>query len=547
MQRRQFLQALAGLGLFSQCRNRGPVTTENLYQLPDQGHPRLLHFTDIHAQLLPLYYREPSTHLGIAQEKGYPPHLTGHAFLDFFGLTLNSREAYAFSDVNFIQAAEHYGKMGGVAHLATLINQLRAQSGTDNTLLLDGGDSWQGSATALWTLGEDMLQVANLLNVDVMTGHWEFTYGAAQFKKNIAKFNGDFVAQNISFTQEAQFNREIASELVFPAYVIKSLRNVRIAIIGQAFPYTPIAHPQRFTPEWQFGIQVPRLQRFINEIQTQKKAQVIVLLSHNGMEVDLKLASQINGLDIILGGHTHDAIPKPILINKTWVTNAGSHGKFLGVVDLEIKRGQLKQCHYQLLPVFANLLTADKKIHQFINTTRQPFLKKLRQPLMVTEQLLYRRDNFQGSFDDILLDALATINEAEITFSPGFRWGASVLPQQTLYFEDVMNHTAITYPNSYRRQLSGQQIKVILEDVADNLFHPNPYYRQGGDMVRVGGMRYKIKPEAKMGQRITELRLTNGRLLMANKYYQVSGWASVHTQAVGKPIWDVVTDYLVSR
>ncbi len=546
MKRRQFLHALTILGLCPKLARGFSSTPESLYQLPAFGNTRLLHFTDLHAQLLPIYYREPSVNQAIGGGRDLPPHITGEAFLNFFSLKKGSAKAYAFSDVDFIAAAKTYGKMGGVAHLATLINQLRNQSGSENTLLLDGGDSWQGSATALWTAGRDMLEAANLLKVDVMTGHWEFTYGVEQFKKNIAQFKGEFVAQNVALNEEAQFNSDTGNPRVFKPYVIKPLKNARVAIIGQAFPYTPIANPQRFIPDWQFGIQEQHLQAIIDEIQRAKKADVIVLLSHNGMDVDLKIASRINGLDIILGGHTHDAIPKPFLVNKTWVTNAGSHGKFLGVIDLDIQKGKLKHVHYQLLPVFSNLLAADKKLQTFIDTTRQPFLKTLRQPLAVTDKLLYRRDTFQGSFDEILLNALRTINGAEIAFSPGFRWGSSLLPKQTLYFEDLMNHTAITYPNSYVKELSGQKIKAILEDVADNLFNPDPYYRQGGDMVRVGGMHYKINPTAVMGQRITELRLANGQLLRANKSYKVSGWASVNSMATGKPMWDVASEYLLA-
>ena len=543
MKRRQFLQTLAALGLAPTL----GCTTKSLYKLPDFGHARLLHFTDCHAQLLPLYYREPAVNLGVGKEKGLPPHLTGQAFLDFFGIKHGSSEAYAFSNVDFVEAAKIYGKMGGFAHLASLINQLREQVGIENSLLLDGGDTWQGSATALWTSGVDMVQAANLLKVDVMTGHWEFTYGEKQLQKNLALFNGDFVAQNIALTEEALFNTNAETSEVFKPYVIKQLKNARIAIIGQAFPYTPIANPHRFVENWQFGIAEQRLQNLINQIKANKAADVIVLLSHNGMDVDLKLASRVKGLDIILGGHTHDAIPKPILINKTWVTNAGSHGKFLAVVDLEIKNSQLKDCRYQLLPVFSRLLNADKNMQQFIDNSRKPFLERLRQPLAVTEQLLYRRDNFHGSFDDILLDALRHVNNTEIAFSPGFRWGASLLPGDTIHFEDVINHTAITYPNTYINELSGQQIKNILEDVADNLFNPDPYYRQGGDMVRSAGINYKIAPEKPIGQRITELKLENGKPLQANKKYTVSGWASVNNIAEGRPMWNVANDYLLVK
>lgn len=543
MQRRRFLQVLAALG-FAPAFGCAP---KSLYQLSRFGNARLLHFTDCHAQLLPLYYREPSTNIGIGKEKGLPPHLTGQTFLDFFGIKKGSPEAYAFSDVDFAEAARIYGKMGGFAHLATLINRLRNEVGAENSLLLDGGDSWQGSATALWTSGIDMLLAANLLKVDVMTGHWEFTYGSQRVQENLAKFNGNFVAQNVSLTEEAQFDSGADNSEVFNPYIIKQLKNARIAIIGQAFPYTPIANPARLVPDWQFGIQPQRLQKLVDEIKTNKSADVIVLLSHNGMDVDLKLAAQINGLDIILGGHTHDAIPKPIRINQTWVTNAGSHGKFLAVVDLDIQNGKLKDCRYQLLPVFSNLLEADKQMQHFIDTLRQPFLEILRRPLATADRLLYRRDNYHGSFDQILLDSLLTVNDAEIAFSPGFRWGTSLLPGDTIHFEDLMNHTAITYPNTYASELPGQQIKDILEDVADNLFNPDPFYRQGGDMLRSAGIRYEMAPEEKMGRRIRRLRLDNGEPLQAGKKYKVSGWANVNRIATCRPIWDVATDYLLAK
>jgi S-sulfosulfanyl-L-cysteine sulfohydrolase len=542
MKRRQFLQFLTVLGLSPQL-----ARSSEFYNLSEFGNARLLHFTDCHAQLLPIYYREPSVNKGVGMAKNKPPHLTGQAWLDFFAIKAGTRAAYAFTEIDFNAAAQRYGKMGGFAHLATLIKQLRAQSGAENTLLLDGGDSWQGSATALWTQGQDMVSACNLLGVDVMTGHWEFTYAQHQVLKNSADFHGDFVAQNVNLTEEAQFSADTESSLVFKPYVIKQLKNARVAIIGQAFPYTPIANPKRFIPDWQFGIQEQHLQHLINEIQATKKAEVIVLLSHNGMDVDLKLAARVTGLDVILGGHTHDALPKPVLVGKTWVTNAGSHGKFLAVLDLVVKNGRLADLRYQLLPVFSQLLKADGEMQNLIEQIRQPFLETLRQPLTIAEQLLYRRDNFHGSFDQILLDALRTTLDTEIAFSPGFRWGTSVLQDKTVYFEDLLNQTAISYPNTYRSELSGLEIKNMLEDVADNLFNPDPFYQQGGDMVRVGGMSYRCEPEAKMGQRIFECRLANGELLQAEKKYRVSGWAAVNTVASGKPIWELAAQYLLDK
>ena len=548
LNRRQFLQALGLLGLPSALGSCQLYTPESPYPTTDFGNVTLLHITDCHAQLLPVYYREPSVNLGVGGFAKQAPHLTGKAFLDFFGIKPGSREAYAFTHLDFAEAAAVFGKMGGFAHLATLIKQVKQASKHGNFLLLDGGDTWQGSATALWTQGADMLAACDLLGVDVMTGHWEFTYGAAQVLENIKQFKGEFVAQNVSLTEEAQFAAGTESSLIFKPYTIKEFNNARIAIIGQAYPYTPIANPNHLIPNWQFGIQEQHLQQTVNEIKQQKSADVIVLLSHNGMDVDLKLASRVSGIDVILGGHTHDAIPKPIWVKnsggKTCVTNAGSHGKFLAVLDLDVQQNRLHDLRFRLLPVFSNLLEPDAEMQGLINKVRQPYLSKLQQPIGIADRLLYRRDTYQGTFDQLILAALLTAHDSQIALSPGFRWGASLLPGQAITYEQVMNHTAITYPNTQHRNLTGIEIKAILEDAADNVFNPDPYYQQGGDMVRVGGMTFQCDPNAEIGKRISAIRLSNGNLLAANKAYPVSSWASVNPQVGGKPMSDVLVDYL---
>jgi S-sulfosulfanyl-L-cysteine sulfohydrolase len=548
MNRRRFLEFLSLLGLSSGLSSCHTFIDKSLYPSNEFGNVTVFHITDTHAQLLPMFYREPSESMGMNGFQKHPPHLIGKEFLDFFGIKPNSREAYAFTYLNFTEAARVYGEMGGFAHLSTLIKQIKNARGHGNFLLLDGGDTWQGSATSLWTQGADMLAAANLLGVDAMTGHWEFTYGSDKVLVNLKQFKGEFIANNVSLSEEAQFVSGSETSSVFKPYMIREFKNARIAVIGQAYPYTPIANPKRFIPDWQFGIQEQRLQQTVNEIRQQKKADAVILLSHNGMDVDLKLASRVNGIDVILGGHTHDAIPKPIWVDnsggKTCVTNAGSHGKFLAVLDLDIKQNRVKDLRYRLLPVFSNLIEPDAEMQSLINTIRKPYQDQLQQPLAVADKLLYRRDTYKGSFDEILLNALLKVNDAEIALSPGFRWGNTVLPGEAITYEDVMNHTAITYPNTLRRSLSGNEIKAILEDAADNLFNKDPYYQQGGDMVRVGGMSFHCDPEAQAGNRISQIRLRNGTLLSANKSYSVSSWASVSSTAEGIPMADVVVEYL---
>lgn len=516
--------------------------------MPEFGDITILHVTDCHAQLVPMYYREPAVNLGVGKGKNAPPHLTGEQFLRRFGIRPHSREAYAFTHLDFTNAALRYGRMGGFAHLATLIKAIRHLRGPEKTLLLDGGDSWQGSATALWTRGQAMVEACNLLGVDAMTGHWEFTYGKDRLFENLKRFKGAFLAQNVMPDEEAVFDAETSSDTLFKPYLIRQVGRYRIAVIGQAYPYTPIANPSRFVQGWQFGIEEQRLQGLVEQIRKTEKVEVVVLLSHNGMDVDLKLASRITGIDLILGGHTHDAIPEPIPVANpkgiTWVTNAGSHGKFLAILDLNIERGRLESLRYRLLPVFADLLEPDPEMQALIDRLRTPHLTALRQPLASANELLYRRDNFYGTFDGLILKALRAEYGADITLTPGFRWGTVVLPGQTITMEDVMNHTAITYPETYIATMSGAQLKNVFEDVADNLFNPDPYYRQGGDMVRAGGMRFACDPAAEFGKRISAMRLHNGELIAAGKQYKVSGWATVSAPASGRPVFEVVSDYL---
>jgi len=555
MNRRQFIQlmSIAGVaGLGPKSLHAAQKHPADFYEVPNFGQIRLLHLTDCHAQLLPIYYREPHINLGIGRQQGQVPHLVDHKLLQHFGIKPNTLEAHAFTHLNYVEAAHKYGKVGGFAHLATLIKRLRESYGSEKTLLLDGGDTWQGSGTAYWTRGQDMLGATNRLGIDVMTGHWEFTYHAKEILANIEQFNGEFLAQNVFVKEEALFDGAKAfdedSGLAFKPYTIRELGGIRVAVIGQAFPYTPIANPQRFIPDWTFGIHERKLQTLLNTIHRQEKPDIVVLLSHNGMDVDLKLASQVSGCDVILGGHTHDGVPQPIQVKNhggmTLVCNAGSNGKFIGVLDLSVKNGAMKNYRYRLLPVFSNLIEADKDMQTYIDKVRAPYLNQLNQKLAVTEQLLYRRGNFNGTFDQLLCDALRVQHDAQIALSPGFRWGTTILPGQAITFEQVLNQTAITYPETYVQTMTGQQIKQILEAVCDNLFHPDPYRQQGGDMVRVGGMNYVCDPTQSTYQRISEMTLDDGTAIDMKKHYKVAGWATVDNTSPGKPIWEVVADYL---
>ena len=550
LSKREFLQVLgagtmAGMPLGRYAEADAATAAQGLYDIPRYGNVSFLHFTDCHAQLKPIHFREPNVNLGFGSMQNQLPHLVGTHLLQTAGIKPGGAEAHAFTYLNFEKAARRYGKVGGFAHLSTLVKRVKANR--PGALLLDGGDSWQGSGTALWTQGQDMVDACKLLGVNLMTGHWEFTLGQERVKQIVDKdFAGqiEFIAQNIKTND--------FGDQVFKPYVLREVNGAPCAIIGQAFPYTPIANPRYLMPDWGFGIQEESLQKTVDEARS-KGAQVVILLSHNGMDVDLKLAGRLMGIDAILGGHTHDGMPVAKVVTnrtgKTIVTNAGSNSKFLGVLDLDVQGGRVQSYKYKLLPVFANMLPADKDMDALIQRVRSPYESKLNEKLAVSEGLLYRRGNFNGTGDQLILDALLEVQGADIAFSPGFRWGTTLLSGQAITREWLMDMTAITYPYTTLTEMTGETIKTILEDVADNLFNPDPYYQQGGDMVRVGALQYQCNPTEVMGKRIDNLRL-NDKPLQADRKYKVAGWAPVAEEAKttgGKPIWDLVEGWLKNK
>ena len=536
----KLLVVAAGAGL-SPRRLEAADGPARLLAFEPLGNVTLLHVTDAHATLRPVFYREPDTVLGVGAERGRPPFLTGAELLRAYHIAPGSVEAYACTYLDFPALAARYGRMGGYAHLATLVKRIRAER-NGRTLLLDGGDTLQGSATTLWSRGEDMVRVSNQLGVDVFTPHWEFVHGLERVKELFGDrerrglFAGDFVAHNVTVAGWGDH--------VFHPYTIRDVGGVRIGVIGQAFPYTPVSHPRRFVPDLTFGIREDGVQTLVHELRDDKKVDLVVLLSHNGVAVDLKLAARVHGLDVVLGGHTHDALPQPILVGRTLVVNSGAHGKFLSRLDLDVQRGRVGGYRYRLIPVLAQDVPQDPDMARTIDEIRRPHEATLSERLAVSESLLYRRGNFNGTFDEIILDALLRRGDAQIAFSPGFRWGITIVPGQEITLEDVYSHTAVTYPNTWVREMTGNEIHQIMEDVADNLFHPDPYYRQGGDMVRLGGLTYAIDPSKRVGKRIFDVRVGR-RLLEPARRYKATGWASLG-EAEGPPAWDVVADHLRS-
>src|SRR5215213_4188843 len=542
--RREFLQVAAATAailptISSRALAQQRLTQNELLAFEPLGNVTLLHVTDVHGQLMPVHFREPSRNLGVGEAKGPPPHITGKDYLARFGIPEKSPAAHALTPEDFVALAQSYGRIGGLDRLATAVKAVRAQRGEDRVLLLDGGDTWQGSLTANATAGQDMADCFKLLRPDAMTGHWEFTYGTDRVKELTESLGFPFLAQNIRDTEW--------QEPVFEAYKLFEKGGVKVAVLGQAFPYTPVANPRWMIPAWSFGIREEDVRANVEKAR-REGAQLVVLLSHNGFDVDRKLASRVAGIDVILTGHTHDALPEAVKVGRTLLIASGSHGKFLSRLDLDVQGGVVKDFRYKLIPLFADAIAPDAEMAAAIATARAPFASELAREVGRTESLLYRRGNFAGTFDDLICDALIEERDAEIALSPGFRWGTTVLPGAAITVEDIHNATTITYPNVYRISMTGARLKEILEDVADNLFNPDPYYQQGGDMVRCGGLGYTIDIGKPMGGRISGLtHLKSGKPLDAAREYTVAGWASVNEGTEGPPVWELVEKYVARK
>ncbi len=541
--RRHFLQASIassfifnslGINNSAKVMAQQNISEKNLLDFKSFGNVSIMHITDIHGQLKPLYFREPDINLGVGNVLGKPPHITGKEFLKYFNIPVKSADAYSLSSEGFSSLAKTYGKMGGLDRIATVVKSIRSER--PNALLLDGGDTWQGSYTALKTNGMDMVKAFNLLEVNAMTSHWEFTLGIERVMELVDNhLNFPFLGANIFDTEW--------DERAFEPYTFTEQNGKKIAIIGQAFPYMPIANPSWMFPGLSFGIREKNIQEIVNEVKS-KNADLVVLLSHNGFDVDRQLATRTEGIDIIFCGHTHDALPIPIIENKTLLVASGSNGKFLSRIDLNVDKG-IKDFKYRLIPIFSDVISSDKEMANLINEERKPFLSILKEEIGETDSVLYRRGNFNGTWDDLICNAIIDERGADIALSPGFRWGPSLIPGSKITIEDIYNATAMSYPKVYLTEMTGNTLKIILEDVADNLFNPDPYYQQGGDMVRVGGMGYKIDINKSQGNRISEMTmLKTGDRIEPEKKYKVGGWASVNENTEGPPVWELVEKYI---
>ena len=541
--RRDFLQATvaaaalfgaSGLGNWARLAAQQALTQDDLLAFEPLGNVTLIHITDLHAQLKPLWFREPEVNLGVGAAKGLVPHLTGKALLDAYGIETGSPWAYALGHQDFVALARAYGRMGGLDRVATVVKAIRAER--PEAILLDGGDTWQGSLTALRTNGQDMVNVMNALGVEAMTAHWEFTLGIDRVTEIVEALPFPFLGANIF---DAEWDE--------PAYAPTAFferGGTRVAVIGQAFPYLPIANPAWMFPGLSFGVREERMAQVVQEARD-AGAEVVVVLSHNGFDVDRQMAGNVPGIDVILTGHTHDALPEPVMVGRTLLIASGSNGKFVSRVDLDVREGQMLGFRHKLIPVFSDVIAPDPDMAALIEAERAPYAAELAEELGTTDSLLYRRGNFNGTWDDLICQALLDEREADIALSPGFRWGPSLLPGEPITREDLMNATAMSYPAAYRSEMTGEMLHAILEDVADNLFNPDPYYQQGGDMVRVGGMGYAIDIGKPQGSRIGDMvLLKTGEPIDPARTYVVAGWASVNEGTEGPAIWDVVESYL---
>jgi len=543
--RRDFLQVSmaasaliggSGFGNWARLGAQQALSQDQLLEFDTFGNVSLIHVTDIHGQLKPLHFREPSINVGVGANKGVVPHVTGADFRKAYGIADGSPSHYALSSGDFSALAQAYGRVGGLDRIATVINAIRADR--PDAILLDGGDTWHGSYTCLKTEGQDMVNVMNALKPDAMTFHWEFTLGSERVQELVEQLPFAALGQNI-FDAEWDEPAEL-----FPPYKMFERGGTKIAVIGQAFPYMPIANPGWMFPEYAFGLRDENMAAMVAEVRA-AGAECVVLLSHNGFDVDKKMASVVPGIDVILSGHTHDALPEPVIVGDTIILPSGSNGKFVTRVDLDIRDGKMMGYRTKLIPIFSDVITPDPEVASLIETQRAPYAAEMAEVIGQTDSVLYRRGNFNGTWDDVICDALLSERDAEIALSPGVRWGPSVVPGQDITREDIFGVTSMSYGEAYRTEMTGEFLKVVLEDVADNIFNPDPYYQQGGDMVRTGGLGYRIDVSKPQGERISNMTLLKtGETIDPTRAYVVAGWASVNENTEGPQIWDVVEDHI---
>ena len=545
LSRRDFLQVgmattaiygSSGFGNFSKLAAQQKLKQEDLLEFETYGSVSLIHVTDIHGQLKPIYFREPEINLGVGSALGQVPHITGANFRKMYGINDGSPSHYALTHNDFSALAQQYGRVGGLDRVATVIKAIRADR--PDAILLDGGDTWHGSYTCHHSQGQDMVNVMNALKTEAMTFHWEFTLGSDRVHEIIDTLPFPALGQNIF---DAEWDEPAD---YFKPYTFFERGGSKIAVIGQAFPYMPIANPGWMFPEYSFGIRDENMQAMVDEVRG-LGAELVVVLSHNGFDVDKKMASIVSGIDIILSGHTHDALPEPVLINETVIVASGSNGKFVSRVDLDVRNGKMMGFKHKLIPIFSDVIAPDPDIAALIDEERAPYKSQLSEVIGQSQSLLYRRGNFNGTWDDLICQAMIEEREADISMSPGVRWGPSILPGQDITREDIWNVTSMSYGKVYRTEMTGEFLHIILEDVADNLFNPDPYYQQGGDMVRIGGMGYRIDINKPQGRRISDLTLLKtGERIDPSKNYIVAGWASVNEGTEGPQIWDLVENYI---
>jgi S-sulfosulfanyl-L-cysteine sulfohydrolase len=540
--RREFLQMLAlaaaGPGLHGSLA-QARTLAETMYAPAKFGDVSLIHLADRHAQLLPQYYREPSARVGVGQGRNEPPFLVGEHLLERFRVMPSTPHAHALTHLRFEDAAVVYGKVGGVAHLATVVNQLRATR--PDALLLDSGDSWVGSGLAEWTQGRDGAEVSRLLGVDAMTGDWEFALGADQLKMLLAgeaKGRTSFLAQNV--------RERGGGARPFRPHSIYFVGGHPVGVIGLAYPHIGRYGVKNFVPDWEFGLDEPGLQASVDSVRA-RGVRLVVLMSHAGLPADLKLAKRLRGVDVILSGHSHDPMPQPFVVrgqsNQTLVVSGGAHGKFLGLLDLRMGDSGVLDYRYSLLPIFSRLIKPDAEMAAAVDRLRQPYAARLDETLAITEGALYRRDTFKGPFDQLVLDILRSTTKAEIAIGPGYRFGATLLPGDAITWQHILDYTA--GERGYcEEELSGAEIRNRLEAWSDEVFNPDPYEQSGEDMVRTAGLDFECDPAADHGRRIRRA-FVGKQSLEDGRRYKVVSWGVRSLAATGtQSVAGVVADYL---
>lgn len=404
------------------------------------------------------------------------------------------------SDSNYIRA-------GGYPRISAYINKVRKEK-DNKVVVLDGGDTFHGTLPVVDSKGMILTSYLNEMKIDAMTAHWEFAYGPKHFSSLLNALNYPMLAINCY--------DKTTDKLVFDPYLIKEVNGLKIGIIGIAATIIDKTMPQHFAEGLYFSLGNEELPGYIAELKDQD-VDLVILLSHLGFPQEVKLAQEVDGIDVLLSAHTHNRVYEPALVNDTIIFQSGCHGSFLGHLDLVVENKKIVDYKHQLV-VLDESLDEDLDMKAAIEKDLEPYKEQLNKIVGRTGTDLNRSTVFESTMDNLLLQSMIDISGAELAFSNGWRYGAPI-PKGDIRENDLWNMIPVNPPLS-KVKLKGQEVWDMMEENLERTFSIDPYQQMGGYVKRVLGMNLYCKIENPYGERVQQI-FVQGQALEKDRVYHV--------------------------